>query len=104
MPLKSILTGKAARCTAKAKHSGTRCWRLASYDMPTCYVHGARKAHTIRRGASHPQYRHGGETLEAKAERSRVLAELRDLEALSFTLGLVSEATSRWRGRKPARR
>jgi hypothetical protein len=50
------------------------------------------------RGATHPQYRHGEETLAAKAERSKRLAELRDLEALSFSLGLATGP--RWRGRK----
>ncbi|MEY4783366.1 MAG: hypothetical protein RIR41_1301 [Pseudomonadota bacterium] len=34
----------------------------------------------MMRGANHPQYRHGRETLEAKGERSRGLTELRDLE------------------------
>ena len=62
-------------------------------------MHGARRPETVRRGANHPQYRHGGETLEVKAERSRGLAELRDLEALSFALGLA--VGPRWRGRKP---
>ncbi len=64
-----------------------------------CRMYGARRPETIRRGANHPQYRHGGETLEAKAERSRRLAELRDLEALSLELGLATGP--RWRGRKP---
>jgi hypothetical protein len=50
---------------------------------------------------NHSQYVHGGETLEAKAERSRRLAELRALEALSFAYGLVPEGAPRWRGRKP---
>jgi len=45
----------------------------------------------------------GGETLEAKAERSKVLAELREIEALSFAYGLVPKETPRWRGRKPKR-
>ena len=63
-------------------------------------MHGARRPETVRRGANHPHYRHGGETLEAKAERSRRIAELRDLEALSFTLGLATG--QRWRGRKPS--
>jgi hypothetical protein len=53
----------------------------------------------MMRGANHPQYTHGRETLESKAERSRRLAELRELEALSFTLELASGP--RWRGRKP---
>jgi len=54
------------------------------------------------RDAAHPGYKHGQETLEAKAERSSRLAELRGLEALLFSLGLASGA--RWRGRKPAAR
>lgn len=67
--------------------------------MRVCRYHGAKKPETIKRGADHPQYRHGGETLQAKAERSRKLMELRELEALSFALGLASGG--RWRGRKP---
>jgi hypothetical protein len=61
-------------------------------------MHGAKRPDTIRRGVNHPQYRHGCETLEAKNERSKKLAELRHLEALSFALGLA--AGPRWRGRK----
>jgi hypothetical protein len=67
--------------------------------MRVCRYHGAKKPDTIKRGADHPQYRHGGETLKAKAERSRKLTELRELEALSFALGLASGM--RWRGQKP---
>jgi hypothetical protein len=67
--------------------------------MAVCRYHGARTAETIMRGANHPQYRHGQETLEAKAERSKKLAELRELEALSFTLGMATGA--KWRGRYP---
>jgi len=67
--------------------------------MTVCHYHGARKPETIKQGASHPQYRHGQETLEAKAERSKRLAELRNLEALSFALGLA--VGPKWRGRKP---
>ena len=37
--------------------------------------------------------------LEAKAERSKKLAELRELEALSYALALASGP--RWRGSKP---
>ncbi len=62
-------------------------------------VSHARRPETVKQGANHPQYRHGRETLGAKAERSRGLAELRELEALSFALGLASGG--RWRGRKP---
>ena len=68
--------------------------------MKVCRYHGARKPETIMRGANHPQYRHGGETLAAKAERRQRLGELRELEALSFAMGLA--AGPRWRGRKPS--
>jgi hypothetical protein len=73
----------------------------AAYGMTVCRYHGARKPDAIRKGSNHPQYRHGRETLEAKAERSKVLAELREIEALSFAYGLVPKGTPRWRGRKP---
>ena len=66
-----------------------------------CRVYSARRPETIRRGANHPQYSYGGETLEAKAERSRRLAELRDLECLMLALGMLDG--SRWRGRRPKR-
>ena len=65
-----------------------------------CRYHGAHKPNMAKRCANHPRYRHGGETLDAKAKRSRRLADLRYLEALSFSLGLA--VGSRWRGRKPA--
>ena len=68
--------------------------------MAVCRYHGARKPETIMRGANHPQHRHGGETLAAKAERSQRLAELRNLEALSFALEMASGP--KWRGRKPS--
>ena len=67
--------------------------------MNVCRYHGARKPETIMRGANHPQYKNGQETLEAKAERSQRLAELRKLEALSFAVGMATG--SKWRGRYP---
>jgi hypothetical protein len=102
MPLPGV-GDTVKQCTARAKHSGSRCRNPAVVAWGSsgrvCRMHGARRPGTIRRGANHPQHRHGRETLEAKAERSRGLAELRDLEALSFALGLASGG--RWRGRKP---
>jgi hypothetical protein len=67
--------------------------------MAVCRYHGAREPETIMRGANHPQYRHGQETIKAKAERSQRLRELRELEALSFALGIAKGP--KWRGRKP---
>ena len=62
-------------------------------------MHGARRVETVKQGANHPQYRHGRETLTAKAERSRRLAELRVLEAALYAHGMATGP--RWRGRKP---
>lgn len=99
MPLPNVTFGKTPRCTAKCKARGARCRNPAAYGMKVCRYHGARKPETITQGATHPQYKHGGETKSAKALRSQKLAELRDLEALSFLLGLATGP--RWRGRKP---
>lgn len=99
MPLPNIVTGKTARCTAMCKARGDRCRNPAAYGVPVCRYHGARRSETVKRGANHPQYKHGRETLAAKAERSERLVELRDLEALSFALGLATGP--KWRGRKP---
>ena len=99
MPLKTILSGKAARCTAKAKSTGTRCWRLASFKTSVCYVHGARRPETIRRGKAHWNFK-TGEATKVQREKDRQTAiELRNLEALSFALGLAGGP--KWRGRKP---
>jgi hypothetical protein len=95
MPLPNI----KIQCQAKAKRSGQGCLNPAAFGMPVCRYHGARRRETIKSGESHPNYRHGEETLVAKAERSARLAELRDLEALSFGLGFATG--QKWRGRKP---
>ena len=101
MPLPSIAAATCRQCRARAKHSGERCMNPAAFGMPVCRVHGARRAGTIRSGPDHPQYRHGGETQAAKAERSTRLAELRDLEAKMAQLGALFGP--RWRGRKPTK-
>jgi hypothetical protein len=67
--------------------------------MKVCKFHGARGPSSIKRGVDHPGYRHGQETLPAKAERSAKLAELRDIEAEMALVGVLDGP--RWRGRKP---
>lgn len=99
MPLPNILSGKTKRCKAKCKARGDQCRNPVAYGTAVCRYHGARKPETIMRGVHHPQYKHGQETQEAKVERSQRMGELRELEALSFALGLASGA--KWRGRKP---
>ena len=99
MPLPCVISKSARQCHAKAKGTGEQCRNPAAYGMPVCRFHGARRPGTIKRGKDHPQYKTGKETLAAKAERSAKLTELRELETLSFELGLATGP--RWRGRKP---
>ena len=99
MPLPSVAKYGALQCKAKSKHSGVQCKNPAAYGMPVCRFHGARRPGTIKRGAAHPNYRHGGETKTAKKERSQRLTELRELEGAMALVGVLEGP--RWRGRKP---
>ncbi len=66
-----------------------------------CRMYGARKPNMVRRDANHPQYRHSGETLEAKAERHEMAVFFHETESLMFALDLVAPGSTRARGRKP---
>lgn len=101
MPLPNIISVNTPRCKAKCKARGDQCRNPAAYGMTVCRYYGAKRPEAIRRGKTHWNYQHGQETLEAKAERSKRLAELRELEQLSFVYGMIPEGTARWRGRKP---
>lgn len=90
MPLPSLRIHGAKQCRAKSKRSGSQCQNPAAFGMPTCRMHGARHPNTTLRGVEHPNYRHGQETLEAKAVRSAKLAELRRLEYVMKDLGMMS--------------
>lgn len=87
------------QCTAKAKHSQTRCKNPAAYDMKVCRNHGARKKHTILRGADHPQYKTGDYTKEAKQQISEQKLELKNLDDMMKRLGIIGNTEQR--GRKP---
>ena len=56
------------------------------------------------RGANHPQYRHGGETHEAKAERHDMAVFFHETESLMAKLGMLAPGSTRTRGRKPLSR
>lgn len=99
LPLKPILSGTAVRCSAKAKSTGERCWRLASFGCRVCYVHGARRPETVPRGRAHWAYKDGRATKEQREKDRKKAIELRLLEEISFALGLASG--ERWIGRKP---
>ena len=85
MPLPRI----KIQCKAKAKHSQLRCLNPAAFGCTTCRLHGARRPETILKGTAHPNYRHGQETSQVKAERSAGLVRLRELEDLLQQLGMT---------------
>lgn len=99
MPLPNVASGTAHRCMARCKRHGGQCRNLAAFGCTTCRYHGARRSDEVKRGDRHWNYQNGRETLEAKANRSARLRELRELEALSFSFGLATGP--KWRGRKP---
>jgi hypothetical protein len=99
MPLPNIRNNCALQCHAKAKHSGIQCLNLAAYGGRVCRLHGARKPKSILRGTQHPNYKHGRETLEAKAKRSAGLTRLRKIEDVMVESGLFK--IQRSKGRKP---
>lgn len=97
MPLPSISKHGAAQCTGCSKRTKKRCKNPAAYGCRTCYMHGARKAISIKRGEQHPNYRHGMRTLEAQAEQSATLHSLQQLENLMHLLGMTTAKRSRGR-------
>lgn len=95
MPLPSLRLHNANQCRARSKRSGNQCLNPAAFGMPTCRMHGARRAHTTLSGEAHPAYQHGQETLDAKAARSSKLFELRQLELLMHLLGMTTSQNPR---------
>lgn len=100
MPLPNIRNNCALQCQAKAKHTGCQCLNLAAYGGRVCRFHGARKPKSILKGANHPNYKHGQETKEAKANRSAGLVRLRKIEEMMVESRLF--AIQRSKGRKPS--
>lgn len=97
MPLPYLTETK--RCTAKAKSTQLSCKNPAAHGCKTCRMHGARKPENIRRGANHPQYKHGRETTEAKIDRQAAVKRLHQLCVLGNEIGLFTEKV-KLRGRR----
>ena len=70
----------------------------AAYGTPVCRFHGARRPETVSRGPSHPQYRHGRETLDAKRGRVEAMTRIRALADLGVAGGFLTKWIS---GRRP---
>ena len=85
---------------ARSKRSLERCKNPAAYGMPVCRFHGARRPETVLRGPSHPQYRHGQETLEARRNRVEAMTRIRLLADLGVLGGFLQRRVP---GRRPNR-
>lgn len=99
MPLPNILSQTTSQCRARSKRSGVRCWNPAAFGMPVCRFHGARRPETVKRGADHPQYRHGQETLLMRQSHRESSVRLRALEGMMHLLGMTK--AKRTPGPKP---
>ncbi len=96
---------RCARCTAKSKRTGLQCARPAikSSKGQKCQFHGGRstgprtEAGKARIVAAH--WKHGQETLAAKAERAKQSALMLQLEEAARVLGMITGGIIR--GRRP---
>ena len=89
MPLPNVLTGHTPQCRARSKRSLSRCKNPAAFGCGTCRFHGARRPESVKRGPSHPQYRHGQETLDAKRGRVEAMTRIRVLVDLGVAGGFL---------------
>ncbi len=85
------------QCSAKSKRSQARCLNPCAFNCKVCRFHGARRE--VPSGPDHPLYIHGNDTRVARAEHSKKMAEIRNLEAIGFKIGMFNG--TRLVGRKP---
>ena len=90
------------RCTARAKHSKDQCRKPAMRGKTKCRTHGGAstgpKTQAGKDAIRQAHYKHGKQTLEAKAARSAKDAEMQALEDVLHALNMTS--ARRTRGRK----
>lgn len=93
------------RCQAKPKRTKLQCAAPALKGKQVCKTHGGRstgpKTEIGRQCCAEAKTIHGRETREARTERSLASARLAVLEAVGFSIGLMSGG--RTRGVKPNR-
>jgi len=93
------------QCQAMSKRSRQRCKAPAMRGKRVCKTHGGGstgpKTEAGRQRCSEAKTIHGRETREVRTERSLGSARLAVLEAVGFSIGLMSGG--RTRGRRPDR-
>lgn len=96
MPLPSQKYG-ALQCLARSKRSGVRCRNNAVSTSNVCRMHGFVPKDKVKRGEQHPNYVHGGRTLEAQVEQSAASRRLQQLEDAMHLLNITTAKRSRGR-------
>ena len=93
------------QCQAMSKRSRQRCKAPAMKEKTVCRTHGGLstgcKTEAGRQRCAEAKTIHGRETREARTERILASARLAVLEAVGFSIGLMSG--SKTRGRRPDR-
>ena len=79
MPLPAITKYGAKQCQCNSKRTGLPCKNLAAHGCTSCRMHGAHASKNVLKGTEHPNYKYGLDTNEAKAERKKKFAELREI-------------------------
>jgi hypothetical protein len=103
----TTLSGRVVcqRCQAKSKRTKLQCAAPALKGKRVCKTHGGRstgpKTQAGRQRCAEAKTIHGRETREVRNERSLSSARLAVLEAVGFSIGLMSGG--RTRGRRPDR-
>ena len=109
-PIDQFLTlGGRIRCNQCQAHSSRtkkQCRAPAMKNKRVCKTHGGRstgpKTPEGRARCAQAKTIHGNDTRADRAEHSKKMAEIRDLEALGFKIGMFTG--SRFVGRKPKRK
>jgi hypothetical protein len=101
MPLPSVRLYGAKLCQCLSKRTKLPCNNPAAFGSRACRLHGAHKSHARLAGSNHPNFQHGNETKEARAERRQMSLMFQRLEEIGWHIGLFSKSSTKLKGRKP---
>jgi hypothetical protein len=87
------------RCNAKSKRTGERCKAPTVRGKSKCRTHGGRstgpRTAEGRARCAAAKTIHGQDSRHMRAERRVTLAELQEIEALAFDLGMMTGSKTR---------
>jgi hypothetical protein len=96
---------KCKRCQARSSRAKLQCSKPALKGKAVCGHHGGLSTGPkTREGIQRikdAHLKHGNETKEARAERSAKSLQFLMLEKIGWHIGLFSEGSTKFRGRKP---